>query len=949
MAKINIEKNIVFYGEKNEWKGAHIAADSVRQDMYYIFREKPKRREELGQSVKTAVIYGTIGKSRWIDELEKQGALNLEKVRGKWEVYQFQIVKNVFPQVENAIVIVGSDKRGTIYGLYHLSELLGVSPLIHWNHVWPAKRDSIVLDESANVTTKEPSVRYRGFFINDEWPAFGTWAEKHFGGINAKCYAQIFELLLRLKGNYLWPAMWASNFSLDGPGLASAQLADDMGVVMGTSHHEPCMRAGVEYGMMRGKDSPYGDAWSFLENEKGISKFWEDGLKRNALFENVITMGMRGENDTAILEKESTVEENVKLLRNVLRTQNRLIRENVNCNLAKVPRVMVLFTEVEGFFYGGKESEGLLHEPELDGVTIMLSDNNQGATRTLPTKEMRGHKGGYGMYYHMDMHGGPMAFEWIGSTYLPKVWEQMTAAYEYGVRDIWVTNVGDLATQEYGLSFFLDLAYDIEKWGGQDAAITKQYTKKWIYTQFDSCFNYEFLQKLEDVVWDYNQLLARRKHEVMNEKVYHPLHFGEAEEVLEISEKILAVCEEGRKKCPKEWQGAFESLIYYPACGTANLMKMWILAGRNALYASQNRIAANALADEVQKCLEKDETIVLEYHEVDNGAFDGFGLSEHIGFVDWNSENCKYPVRNYVSPIREPRMIVARKESAEYLTGGYWTERPQTWSDAMRNDVTEIRFEIACGSREPVEYEIRTDAEWLHFSSYHGVCANSEEMVMTIDKTKISGTEKALFTVENKGYGKAEIYVEVREQETDIPAGFFVEDNGYIAMEARHFAEAGAVEGAAFHILEPYGRTGSAIKVFPVTADFSGKEECPFAAYDIFVHEEGTYETWFYMSATTPVVYESRQDIGYSVNDGKMQVVNTVKEPDKPFFLSRQWTEEAHDQIKICKVRIHCKKGANRLYFYHVSPAVLLEKIVVCREDVTLPESYLGPRESFRR
>lgn len=147
--------------------------------------------------------------------------------------------------------------------------------------------------------------------------------------------------------------------------------------------------------------------------------------------------------------------------------------------------------------------------------------------------------------------------------------------------------------------------------------------------------------------------------------------------------------------------GAFESLIYYPACGTANLMKMWILAGRNALYASQNRIAANALADEVQKCLEKDETIVLEYHEVDNGAFDGFGLSEHIGFVDWNSENCKYPVRNYVSPIREPRMIVVRKESAEYLTGGYWTERPQTWSDAMRNDVTEIRFEIACGSREP--------------------------------------------------------------------------------------------------------------------------------------------------------------------------------------------------------------------------------------------------------
>lgn len=333
-------------------------------------------------------------------------------------------------------------------------------------------------------------------------------------------------------------------------------------------------------------------------------------------------MGMRGENDTAILGKESTVEENVKLLRNVLRTQNRLIRENVNSDLTKVSRVMVLFTEVEEFFYGGNGTEGLLHEPELDGVTIMLSDNNQGAARTLPTKEMRGHKGGYGMYYHMDMHGGPMAFEWIGSTYLPKVWEQMTAVYEYGVRDIWGANVGDLATQEYGLSFFLDLAYDIEKWGGRDAAITKQYTKKWIRTQFGSLFEENILQKLEGTVWEYNRLLARRKHEVMNEKVYHPLHFGEAEEVLKVSEKMLAVCEEGRRKCPQEWQGAFESLIYYPACGTANLMKMWILAGRNALYASQNRIGANDLADEVAKCLEKDEAIVQEYHEVDDGAFD---------------------------------------------------------------------------------------------------------------------------------------------------------------------------------------------------------------------------------------------------------------------------------------------------------------------------------------
>ena len=183
-----------------------------------------------------------------------------------------------------------------------------------------------------------------------------------------------------------------------------------------------------------GKDSPYGDAWSFLTNEEGITNFWRDGLIRNRSFENVITMGMRGENDTAILGAEATMEDNVNLLRRVLKTQNQLIRETINENLDEVPRMMVLFTEVEAFFYGDEKTKGLLDEPELEGVTLMLSDNNQGARAHCRQKAMRNHKGGYGMYYHMDMHGGPMAFEWIGSTYLPKLWEQMTAAYEFGVR-----------------------------------------------------------------------------------------------------------------------------------------------------------------------------------------------------------------------------------------------------------------------------------------------------------------------------------------------------------------------------------------------------------------------------------------------------------------------------------------------------------------------------------
>ena len=478
MSKISFDNRLMFTYESKSFPGVNKVASLVRQDLYLVtgFRAGEYTR---GSKCRNLIIFGTVDRSDYLKELEDNGLIDLEEVRGKWEVYSFQVIDRPMDGVDHAVVIAGSDKRGTIYGLFHLSELLGVSPLVNWNHVLPRKKKNVSLTDKANMVSKEPSVKYRGFFINDEWPAFGNWATEHFGGINAECYERAFELLLRLKGNYLWPAMWNSNFSMDGPGLESARLADEFGVVMSTSHHEPCMRSGEEYRLLRGKDSIYGDAWDFISNREGITRFWRDGLLRNKSFENVITLGMRGERDSLILSKDATLQENIDLIRDVVKTQNDLIKETIDEDISKVPRQIVLFNEVEEFFYGDKDTPGFMNDPELENVTLMLSDNNVGYTRTLPSKEMLYHKGGFGMYYHMDMHGGPFSYKWIGSTYLPRVWEQMTAAYEFGVRQIWVTNVGDIGTQELGLSFFLDLAYDVEKWGGTDAAITEKYMSEW--------------------------------------------------------------------------------------------------------------------------------------------------------------------------------------------------------------------------------------------------------------------------------------------------------------------------------------------------------------------------------------------------------------------------------------------------------------------------------------
>ena len=943
-----VKEDIVFWGDEKDFKGVKRIAELVKEDVALVFGEKPLDYQK-GTGARIALIYGTYGKSEQLEKVFADNLDELKQLEGKRECYLFRLLEHPAKDIEQAIVIAGSDKRGTIYGLFYFSELLGVSPLVNWNHAWPAKREEVKINKSQEKVSKEPSVKYRGFFINDEWPAFGNWATIHFGGINAKCYERIFELLLRLKGNYLWPAMWDSDFNLDGPGLESAILADELGVVMSTSHHEPCMRSGREYGMVRGKDSIYGDAWDFNENPKGISRFWKDGLTRNAAFENVITMGMRGENDTAIMQNAS-LEENIGLIRNVLREQNRLIRETINEDLSKVPRQIVLFTEVEEFFYGNKDVKGLIGDPELDGVTLMLSDNNHGSTRTLPSEKMRDHKGGYGMYYHMDMHGGAHSFQWIGSTYLPKVWEQMSAAYEYGVRDIWVTNVGDVGTQEYGLSFFLDLAYDMDAWGGQDASVTVKYTKKWVCQQFGDFFEEDDLESMVNIILAYTELLARRKHETMNDKVYHPVHFGEASAVLEKCQFILDTCEELKHKCKKGREAAYISLIYYPACGTANLMKLWILSSRNQLYASQNRIIANELADELPRLERMDEELIREYMEIDDGYFDGFGLGEHIGFTTWCDEDNKYPLRVYVRPSNQSRMIVARVDDEHYLTGDYWRDRPQVWDDAMRPDVCQIEFDIARASREPIEYKIHTTCPWISFSSTEGVVELTERIVLTIHKNKLQGEEEGAFEVENVGHTRAKIIVKatptvqgIQEIEKDC----FIEHRGYVAMEAGHFQRRTGVEQGVFRILEPYGRTGYGIKVFPVTSDFLKAAERPSVEYDFWVAKEGEYEVAFYMAATTPVTYERIHYIGYRVNEEEVQLVNTVEEEDRQFFLSPQWTKEAYENIKITRVRVRLKRGINTLHFYGVSPAIVLERIVIHKVGVVVPDSYLGPVESY--
>lgn len=953
--------------EQSAFPGVIRVTEKVAHDVELVSGKKPQIlvEKEIPETLESSgedwtIIAATKGKSSFLKKLEEAGSAELKELEQKRECYAW-----IFPEIKNRtksnlLVIAGSDKRGTIYGLFHLSEMLGVSPFVDWCGLMPPKQEKIELREDMACISKEPSVRYRGFFINDEWPAFGNWCNHNFGGFNAKAYDHVFELLLRLKGNYLWPAMWSARFADDGPGLLNAELADEYGIIMGMSHHEPCLRQGEEYKYLRGKNSVYGDAWNFRTNREGITKFWEDGLKRSGKFENVITVGMRGEADTAIMGKNATLEDNIQLLRDVLKTQKKLIQEHVNPDLTRIPRMIALYKEVEEFFYGDEKTKGLMGAEELEDVILMLCDDNYGNLRTLPTEEMRKHAGGYGMYYHLDYHGWPVSYEWINSSYLPKIWEQMSMAYDFGVRELWMVNVGDIATQEFPLSFFLDMAYDFDRWGSRALNCTQEYTRKWVRQQFGSVEE-ETQDTIADILEQYTKIIHRRRPEALNPETYHPVQEKESSRIFEEAEQLLKKLQdvyETIEKTNPQNLSAFIALVYYPAFGTMNLVKMQILAGWNHYYANLGAVCANDYVDEVERCMEQDRKAVEMYHQMDQGRWYGMGMSQHIGFTHWNEDECRNPVVMRVIPLKKRSILVAADGTAQHAEGSPWLDNTMKLKDFLNPDCTRASVTLYSRSDLKAEYKVLKKPGWLSVEPMEGwldgVSQKKVRLNLTLIKQRLPETNQD--TIQDSleiatPEGKCEITVPVYTGNLQDKKNVFVDTMGYLSIEAAHYVN--SVPGnykdrqVKFENLQGYGKTNSAMKAFPSDACTVPGQDAPYLEYQFVLEESGTYEAEFYMQPSNPVTRENQLLYAVRINEEMTETVNAVEKDYQVGDQAEKWAEGVLSQIRRQTVSIKCRAGFNTLRVYHVTPGFVLEKIVIYPMGEKPEESYLGPAETY--
>ena len=991
-----INKDTKLFVEKGGLLGVKRVAGKLAEDLKDVFgstvapieADAAELLNSNGSEVR--IIAATLGNSELLSQLISEGKFDENAIKGKWEVYSFGFL----PGDDNTLLIAGSDKRGTIYGLFHVSELMGVSPWKWFADVTPLKKDSIEITAKDLFVSKVPSVKYRGFFINDEWPAFGNWTFEHFGGFTAEMYDHVFELLLRLKGNYLWPAMWTSNFSLDGPGLANAELADEYGVVMSNSHHEPCLRHSEEWDLVKGEDTPYGTAWNFDKNKEGLTNYWRGGLERNGKFENIITMGMRGERDSEVLGATATLKDNIDYIKEVVTTQNQLIKETISEDLDSVPRMIAIYKEVEKYFHGDENAEGLKHWDGLDGITCMLCEDNFGNLRTLPEEWHRDRKGGWGMYYHFDYHGDPISYEWINSTHIARTCEQMSQAYDYGIREIWIVNVGDLKPQEFPLSYFLDLAYDIEKWGQENKNVVKEYTEHFVEVNFPS-YSAEDKSKTCELLDGYTHLNYTRKPEALNPDVYDATAYDESQKVVAKATSLQAMLVRmWPRPAGDPLSDAFYQLIYYPVTAACNLIKMQLFAGLNHYLAGIGAVSANDLAAEIKKCIDRDRELVNEYHSINGGKWNGMMLSEHIGFTHWNDEECAYPVIMQVEPANRPRMIVTAGHGKKASQGGDWTRQKLFNYELLDPNKTETTITVFNGSESDLKlavngvseckYEVKgVTPDWLRVYvlgiglEFSRLENRKITLILNLDREKlkasddcIDGIAKTTVTISTeRTHVDVEIWAGVCEDKTTfVPqltgeimarimpprATDYVYRNELgLTIEAENFTLSKGAEETEYRLLTDFGKYGSGIKAFPTTKYFTPGKDAPYAEYTFTVGKqsdpsEETGEEYDLLGTIVtapgnPVVKGNPMAVGVSVNGSEIEMIETLD----PGYeggerTCPQWASGVLTQDHKKDFRFTAKAGKNTIRIYAADPGVVVERLLLRQAGTQWSYGYIG-------
>lgn len=761
-----------------------------------------------------AIIIGSIQHSALIQQLVKGKKIQTDSLQHQWEGYRVQVINNY--NNNRALVIAGSDRRGTAFGVFELSRQMGVSPWYWWADV-PVRKKSALFFSANTLLADAPKVKYRGIFINDEAPALSGWSKEKFGGFNHLFYEKVFELILRLKGNYIWPAMWGNAFYDDDS--LNIRAAEQYGIVIGTTHHEPLMRAHVEW-------RRYGKGlWNYDSNATILADFWRKGMQR-ATNEKTVSVGMRGDGDKPMAQGTA-----ISLLERIVNDQRKIIAEVTGKPLSTTPQLWALYKEVQDYYDKG------MRVP--DDITLLLCDDNWGNIRKLPRLSDAPRSGGYGIYYHFDYVGDPRNYKWINTNNIARIWEQMHLAYEYGVKNIWVVNVGDIKPMEFPISFFLDYAWNPHAWNEDNLS---SYYTAWSVAQFGQ----QQGAAIGKLINTYSRYAARIKPELLNANTYSLTHYNEADRITREWDELQRQAEAIDRQLPNSYKDAFYQLVLHPIKAYGNLQRLYTAVVKNNFYAAQQDTAANRWAARAKQFYENDSLITLEYHALGNHKWNHMMDQTHIGYTYWQQPNTnKIPALSYV-----------------------------TEQSAHPSEATTIKDRIAI--------------------------------------------------IPNNHAGN-----------------LFYEKNGYVSIEAEHWTDVHNSASVQWKVIPGIGRSGSGVSNFPVTVSVPFTNTSPHLDYTFYTYSSGSCKLHLYFSPT--LNFHNNEGLQFAVSvDQQPPVVVSLNKDDSDASTWSKWV--ANNAIeKIVEQQLN-KPGKHMLQYWMISPAVVLQKIVI--DCGGLEQSYLGPPET---
>ncbi|MGO8766777.1 MAG: glycosyl hydrolase 115 family protein [Limisphaerales bacterium] len=934
--------------DTNDFTGVLIAASNLQKDISRVSGIAPRMAASPADAGPNTIIMGTIGQSGLIDQLIQSGKIDVSDISNKWESFFLQTVSTPLPGIQSALVICGSDKRGTIYGIYDLSEEIGVSPWHFWADV-PAKHHDALFVRAGKYVQGSPSVKYRGIFLNDESPDLSGWVQKKFGNApgyrgaanyGPGFYTNLLELILRIIGNYLWPAMWNNAFNEDDTN--NPILADEYGIVMGTSHQEPMMRAQKEWD--RKYSEQYG-SWNYAQEPDVLSNFWRAGIERNKNYENLITIGLRGANDTPMAP--GGPEANMALLQKIVGVQRQIISDVVNPDVTQVPQVWCLYKEVMDFYNAG------MRVP--DDVTLLWAEDNWGDVRRLPTAGEQKRSGGAGIYYHFDYHGGPRSYQWLDSSPIAKVWDQMSLAKQYGADRVWIVNVGHFKGYELPMQYFMDLGWNSGKWTNDNI---DEYTRLWAEQQFGP----EYADDIAGLLSKYTKYNGRRKPELVDAYTYSLVDYQEFDSVVKEFDEIAAQAQEISDKLPQNERAAFYELVLFPVKASAQLNEMYLAAAKNDLYAQQGRASANDYAEQT-KSLFVSETNLFDYYnrEFLDGKWDHFMDQGIIGYRGWAD-----PRRNTMNAIQlttidvpdAAALGVAVDGSETALTNGEATlpqfdsfNQQKYYIDVFNQGKTAFDF-TATASDPWIRISDSLPDRPPYLSSLGAKIGKDERLWISVDWDK-APKNSAVGTVKISGAG-GRVTVKVNAFN---PTGVtrdtldgFVEGDGYVSIEPEHYSKETDSGEYRWIKIEDYGRTLSGMRTTgPANAPAAvpGKDS-PSLEYKMYLFNVKTTEV---VAVTSPILnFMPDRGIQYAVSfdNETPQIVTLVPPKYSAQNGNTDWENAVKNNSRVAKsTHTLDQPGYHTLKFWMIDPGVVLQKIVVNTGGVR--SSYLGPPESFHQ